>query len=485
MWIGLRLPQIQVIVVAQAYFLPKTNCMSYVVVKQMKSRGIAFLLVFLFGGFGLFYSSIVGGIIMVIVAPILMFLAFFIPGAQTIIFTLIIIFCCLYYIICFIWAIRAVETYNNKILANANIYEKHNSTQTNNQPSVLNNTNIGNTEKVNDEIPLEHTYKNGLSINEYYANNKPLIYSETIEPNNNTANTETSLEQNDKSKKVIWAALVALFLILGLIFSLYDSKTNSIKFNKISSLFSTNSKDKEEIKEQLQGAYFNIQNGAFTTNNLPSAVGGIPFYNTNGNVLLAMAFLPLAKFSVGINVEPKNINIYDFIDSNNTAKIKYELVKTEKNNTTTIPIEMTIKKIGGYWKFDASKFFGLWGKTEKLIKEKPKSNIVKTDTIKEESNIGNKPEVARYYKILSETYEDESTKEFTKKEICFTKRNIYILSNGKEINKWKIIKTDFEDEDLVYYLDNGDKLYQLGENISLWAKKTNKTIKYYTEEENE
>ena len=93
--------------------------MNYIVTKPVKSKGIAALLVIFFGGLGLFYSSILGGLVMGIIAPILIVLFLFygaVSGSISIM-AIVIIFCCLYYFICLIWAIRAVDNYNQEIIA--------------------------------------------------------------------------------------------------------------------------------------------------------------------------------------------------------------------------------------------------------------------------------------------------------------------------------------------------------------------------------
>ena len=109
--------------------------MNYIVTKPIKSKGIAALLVFIFGGLGLFYASIVGGIIMGIVAPIAVYF-FLILGVikdTMSLIVIVIIFCCLYYILCLIWALNAVSNYNKKIIAesnyaNSNLYQDNTST---------------------------------------------------------------------------------------------------------------------------------------------------------------------------------------------------------------------------------------------------------------------------------------------------------------------------------------------------------------------
>jgi hypothetical protein len=84
--------------------------MSYIVTKQTKSTGVAVLLTCLFGGIGLFYASIVGGIIMTLFFPVIVFFLFFTGH-----FIASIGLACSYYIICIIWSIVSVASYNRKI----------------------------------------------------------------------------------------------------------------------------------------------------------------------------------------------------------------------------------------------------------------------------------------------------------------------------------------------------------------------------------
>lgn len=90
--------------------------MKYIVTKSLKNKGVAILLTILFGGVGLFYSSILGGIIMTLVFPVVLITLFlsghFITG---------ILLACCYYIICMIWAIMAVSDYNRKTINNASL----------------------------------------------------------------------------------------------------------------------------------------------------------------------------------------------------------------------------------------------------------------------------------------------------------------------------------------------------------------------------
>ncbi len=69
-----------------------------------KSVGISLLLTFIFGSVGLFYSTVLGAIIMLIIEAIIGFMTF----GFGLIFT---------HPICMIWGAIAVNSYNKKLLA--------------------------------------------------------------------------------------------------------------------------------------------------------------------------------------------------------------------------------------------------------------------------------------------------------------------------------------------------------------------------------
>ena len=73
-----------------------------VIVKPVKSAGVAIILTVLFGPLGMFYSTILGAIIMLIITPPI---AFFTLG-----FGLIVL-----WPICILWAALAASAYNKKI----------------------------------------------------------------------------------------------------------------------------------------------------------------------------------------------------------------------------------------------------------------------------------------------------------------------------------------------------------------------------------
>jgi ABC-type multidrug transport system fused ATPase/permease subunit len=91
-----------------------------VVTKSTKSVGIAILLTFLFGPIGLFYASVIGGLIMTF-TPIFLALLALIGLAQENLFLfgwsfgLLIIFAVTFWLVNIIWAVISVINYNREI----------------------------------------------------------------------------------------------------------------------------------------------------------------------------------------------------------------------------------------------------------------------------------------------------------------------------------------------------------------------------------
>lgn len=92
-----------------------------IVTKSTKSVGIAVLLVFIFGPFGMFYSTIGGAILMIVAIPII-YITFFYFGISGNIggLTLMILCAIIYYPVCMIWAGLAASSYNKRIINEAN-----------------------------------------------------------------------------------------------------------------------------------------------------------------------------------------------------------------------------------------------------------------------------------------------------------------------------------------------------------------------------
>lgn len=96
--------------------------MNYIVTKSTKSKGLAIMLVALFGPIGMFYSTIKGAITMLLAGPALIVLIIFKIINKSLhegFMPFIIIYCFLAYITCFVWAYIAVSDYNRRILSEA------------------------------------------------------------------------------------------------------------------------------------------------------------------------------------------------------------------------------------------------------------------------------------------------------------------------------------------------------------------------------
>ena len=115
--------------------------MNYLVTKPLKSKGLAALLVFV--PFGLFYSSIWGGIVMYFIVPLLTFFGIAYGEIQLVSFIILVP---LYILICLVWAIIAVSDYNNQIILSYNRENANNLKDVSAQPQIqqLSSDEIGN-----------------------------------------------------------------------------------------------------------------------------------------------------------------------------------------------------------------------------------------------------------------------------------------------------------------------------------------------------
>jgi len=80
---------------------------------QAKSTGVAVLLTMLFGGVGLLYGSIIGGIIMTVIEVCLWILAVITLGLGLVLLLP-------FHLVCVIWAIVAVGNHNKRLIAGSN-----------------------------------------------------------------------------------------------------------------------------------------------------------------------------------------------------------------------------------------------------------------------------------------------------------------------------------------------------------------------------
>jgi hypothetical protein len=90
--------------------------MERIVIKNTKSHGIAILLLIVLGPIGLFYSSILGGIVMTLIIPVIIGYLFLSGTIPTSIFGIfIIIAAIIYYIVLFTWSVISINKYNNRV----------------------------------------------------------------------------------------------------------------------------------------------------------------------------------------------------------------------------------------------------------------------------------------------------------------------------------------------------------------------------------
>ena len=82
-----------------------------------KSVGIAFILILFFGPLGMLYSTIKGGVVMLIL-PIPIFIIMFTRAISGNLdgIALGLIFFIFYWVICLVWGVTAVNSYNNNLL---------------------------------------------------------------------------------------------------------------------------------------------------------------------------------------------------------------------------------------------------------------------------------------------------------------------------------------------------------------------------------
>lgn len=85
---------------------------NYIVTKSTKSIGIGMILLLIFGPFGMFYATIFGTLIMLLMLIPLTIICLAIP-----IFIFILV--PFYYLICAIWLMFSINSYNKRILKNS------------------------------------------------------------------------------------------------------------------------------------------------------------------------------------------------------------------------------------------------------------------------------------------------------------------------------------------------------------------------------
>ena len=83
----------------------------------------------------------------------------------------------------------------------------------------------------------------------------------SVFPNKNPSHLKVTQNNNSKSKLWIW--LLILLLIFSLLYVLYDGKTNSLKFDKITSVFSSQLPTDHMAFEKLKAEQFSDETNSF------------------------------------------------------------------------------------------------------------------------------------------------------------------------------------------------------------------------------
>jgi len=321
--------------------------MTYTVVKSTKSIGVAILLTLFLGPIGLFYASIIGGIIMTLLPFGLLFL--FIVGLATEIAAitgLVILISIFYWLICIVWAIIAVNGYNKKLIAGVvrPVVEPERINTIDIKTNELKATDTGGERLSLKEWQLKNPHK---SVNDFYSTYRPINETSTI-----TNSPNTVYHQKSDTNGLIKYILIGVFLALvGGGFMYINQKE---KGNNLSGILSFGNEEKEIINK-IENVYFGLVNGAYSS----EAMVGIrpedlPFYNTDLSTLFAMGLLPYTVILDNFKLEPLNIQIIDI--SEKEATVKYTLKYINGNSKEFVPIEMKLKKIGGDWKLDGKNF---------------------------------------------------------------------------------------------------------------------------------
>lgn len=188
-------------------------------------------------------------------------------------------------------------------------------------------------------------------INDYYQ-----LYGNSEHESTGTPTPPMQMKEKSAKQKFLSILPIILLVVLSFLFYMaYDNTTKSFSLNKLSEHFDIHSKEKKEIKNQIETTYFGLINGAYTAEGVKGiGAENLPFYNQDLKTLVAMGFMPFITLAGNVQIQPKNIEISNVTDE--TALATYELIITENSKTQTFPIKMIVKKIGGHWKLDGQNF---------------------------------------------------------------------------------------------------------------------------------
>lgn len=446
----------------------------------------ALLLTFFFGPFGLFYVSIFAALMMLVVIPaFLMIVIFTGVGAGFAFVTAItslgfVGFLVFYFPICMIWASIAVNRYNRKI--HEEEYWAQNSANRQQQlfaespKTVISNST---TEKKNNLIgelaETKQNFEKGAITETEYAIKKDrlerqiaiLTHNESQSPTFSDVYQEQQYGYEERKKGYAWIIILLLAILIPWAFMAYEKGW----------LWDKHTRDKEAIKDQIEKTYFGISNGAYTSATIQGiGAEGLPFYNQNLMNASFMGLIPLANlFGYKVQIEPKNIDVYNFIDDN-TAQVKYDLVAVTGTDTHSGNVDMIVKKIGGYWKLDGERFMG--DQTKNKNKEETKKEIKKelsapeneTDDNHISESFLNNPKSTAYKITAVREDANNSETQFRKSDdeqyFIFTGSKIFLLVNGSVDKVWHISRKYMDDEYEMTQTTEGDTFASLG-NITI------------------
>lgn len=315
---------------------------------RTKNLGLAIILTLFFGPFGLFYASITGGLIMLLIPVALSLL--FILGITTnslFLFTGSIILLPFllgsgYWITCIIWAIISVNNHNNKVneyFRQIKFTEKGHEIESEFTPKQSTNQINPIETSSNSENPTLQEWcrmNPHKSINDYYMKfGLPKSYMSTNERGDYNDDTK------NKSNRVKYYGIgIVSILIVILFFIAYDKEKNKIDFSSIKYPFGIN-KEQKNIENLIENVYFGLVNGVYA-NIDGTSPKDFPFYNSDVTTFGMMAFMPMATFTGNFNLEPKNIVVHKI--SGNSADVSYDLIVTSGKNIVNEEIQMSLKK---------------------------------------------------------------------------------------------------------------------------------------------
>lgn len=230
-------------------------------------------------------------------------------------------------------------------------------------------------------------------------------------------------------------------------------------------------KEKTAIKEQIEKVYFGIANGAYTSNTIQgTGTDGMPFYNLSFENITLMGLTPLANiFGFKIQIEPKNINVYHFINDN-TAQVQYNLLVHSRNEIDTAKIDMIVKKIGGYWKLDGEKFLGEHKSSKASTSQKKELSTLERDDNYLSKDFINNPKNTAWkihaYKEDADNLETQFQDSEFDSYLIFTSKKVYLLINGRIDKLWHVTKQYSDNEYFITETKEGYILSQFG-NITV------------------